>query len=240
MRRKDESLHSADVSSAIASADAAYAGRQNPRSCAEGIACLNRVANSNGLYEVQWRLARLYFVAGESEPALYKLGSICGLRAAKLSPRQVEGHFWAGVDLALAAEWRGGIRGAVMIRKAKRCLMRACSIAEDYHGAGPLRVLARLQHKAPRLLGGDPVESRRRFDRALSIAPNNSVTLVYAAELAIDRGEWDRAVDLLRRVEALSIDPVWQFEIERDKRLARTMLDRLSRLTESEPDLCRQ
>jgi len=78
-------------------------------------------------------------------------------------------------------------------------LKKAMSIDESYHGAGPLRVLARLDHKAPRILGGNRKRSRAFFDRALAIDPLNSVTLTYAAELAMEAGENGRAWDLLRR-----------------------------------------
>ncbi|MEW6212979.1 MAG: TRAP transporter TatT component family protein, partial [Acidobacteriota bacterium] len=98
-------------------------------------------------------------------------------------------------------------------------------IAADYHDAGPLRVLGRLYHKAPPLLGGSRRRSRECFDRALEIAPSNSVTLIYAAEFLIDMKEPSRAAALLEKIIELPVDPAWEFENRRDKARAQTMLE---------------
>ena len=70
---------------------------------------------------------------------------------------------------------------------------------------------------------------RELVDRALAIAPSNSVTLIYAAELALDSGEPDRATTLLRQLLKSSVDADWEFENNRDRELARSMLERIAR-----------
>ncbi|HWP43186.1 MAG TPA: TRAP transporter TatT component family protein, partial [Blastocatellia bacterium] len=150
-----------------------------------------------------------------------------GERARAMSADRVEGHFWLGVNLALFAECSAGMRAARAILGAKESLARAARISIEYHDAGPFRVLGRIRHKAPWFLGGSMKRSRWHYDRALEIAPANSVTLVYAAELALDAGERDRAIGLLERVLASPIDPDWEFENRRDRALAEQMLARL-------------
>jgi tetratricopeptide (TPR) repeat protein len=140
----------------------------------------------------------------------------------------VEGHFWLGVNLALFAGCSGGVRAVGAVIKAKRSLGRAIRISSEYHDAGPLRVLGRLNHKAPWFLGGSLKRGREYLDRAIEIAPANSVTLLYAAELAIDAGERDRAARLLEQLLASAIEPGWEFENRRDRALAKEMLARLS------------
>ena len=81
-----------------------------------------------------------------------------------------------------------------------------------------------MKHKTPWFLGGSLKRSRIYFDRALEIAPANTVTLIYAAELAIDSGDRNRAVELLERVLASPVDPDWEFENLRDRGLALEML----------------
>jgi hypothetical protein len=178
-------------------------------------------------YELEWKISRGLFVNGETRPQSFARGAIYGRRAIKLDSRRVEGYFWAGVNLALHAQARKGLRGVLALLEAKRNLRRACEIAESYHGAGPLRVLGRLEHKSPKLLGGSLERSRLYYDRALAIAPTNSVTLVYAAELEIDRRDSEKAVALLQRILTLPIDPDWEFENIRDKTLATSMLEGL-------------
>jgi len=185
-------------------------------------------------YELQWRLARAFFFLGQegrsrdSSIELYSTGIAAGERAVALNSERVEGHFWVGVNLALFAEIKRGIRGVRALRWARKELTKAVSISESYHDAGPLRVLGRLMHKAPRILGGNMKMSREYFERALVLAPSNTVTLIYAAELAMETGDRDRASALLQRVVDSSIDHAWEFEINRDRATAHSLLDRMS------------
>ena len=116
------------------------------------------------------------------------------------------------------------LRGRNELKEAER-------ICAQYHGAGPLRVLARLYHKSPKLLGGSNRKSLEHYERALSIAPENSVTLLYAAELAIDDRDFNRAVALLTKLISNSNDPDWEFENRRDRAVAQQLLEDLKTRT---------
>jgi TRAP transporter T-component len=196
---------------------------------------LSGARGAAGRYEVQWRLARALFFLGqqagarESSRELHSAGIDAGELAVSLNPERVEGHFWVGVNLSLFAEAAGGIRGARALRWARAELKRAVAISESYHEAGPLRVLGRLEHKAPRILGGNLKRGRNLLDRALAIAPSNTVTIIYAAELAIESGDRDRAFSLLQQAIGSPIDAEWEFENKRDRELARSLLDRLAK-----------
>ena len=188
---------------------------------------LERFLAANDSYELEWRLSRALFLDGEKSPHFYARGALHGRRAVELDARRVEGHFWMGVNLALRAEASKWLRGVFALLESRAALRRACKISEDYHGAGPLRVLGRLEHKSPRILGGSLARSLTLYNRALAIAPANTVTLVYAAQLEIDRHNLERAASLLETVMGLPIDPDWEFENIRDKNLAKSMLSRL-------------
>ena len=90
-------------------------------------------------------------------------------------------------------------------------------------------MLGRLVHKAPRILGGNRKRSRELLDRAISIAPSNSVTLMYAAELAIDDDEPGRAATLLHQLIDSPIEAEWEFENNRDRDLARYLLEQIGK-----------
>jgi tetratricopeptide (TPR) repeat protein len=223
-----------DLLAVVGRADELYQRRSEPGSVRESVMVLSGARGGSDRYEVQWRLARALFFLGQqattrdSTRQLHATGIGAGERAVALNPERVEGHFWVGVNLALFAESGGGLRALRALRWARAELKLAISISEKYHDAGPLRVLGRLEHKSPKLLGGSLKRSREMFDRALAIAPSNSVTLIYAAELAMDAGERARAITLLRLVLEPSIDANWEFENYRDRELARSMLDRLT------------
>ena len=221
-----------DLLAAVSRADELYQQRARPEAVRESVMVLSGARGGSNLYEVQWRLARAMFFLGQQAESpgekrqLHSSAADAGARAVTLNPERVEGHFWAGVNLALYAECARAPRGIRAVLRARSELNRAIDIAEGYHGAGPLRVLARLEHKAPRLLGGDRKQSRAHFDRAIAIA-RNSVTLLYAAELALDEDERERAADLLEEIIASPGEPEWEFETARDRQIARSLLDRI-------------
>src|SRR5215213_9295639 len=136
------------MDTAIAQADELYGRRIEPGAVRESVTLLTESRDNEELYEVQWRLARsLFFLGQEAESSRERLewhraGAGAGGRARQLVASRVEGHFWAGVKAARA------------LLDARRDLMRAIGISESYHGAGPLRVRGRLEHKAPWFLGG--------------------------------------------------------------------------------------
>jgi len=92
-----------------------------------------------------------------------------------------------------------------------------------------LRVLARLQQRLPQLLGGGIARARKNYERAISIAPANTVTRIYFAELLLDQGEIEQAHAELQIVLNAALDPDWSFEINRDRLLAKKLMKNLTR-----------
>jgi tetratricopeptide (TPR) repeat protein len=180
-----------------------------------------------------WRLGRALFFLGQEAPdeksarSNHCQGIIACDQAVATDPERVEGHFWLAVNLALAAQGDGRFRALRNARQAMRELQQAIQIDSSYHDAGPLRVLARLQHKLPRVLGGGPVRARINYEAAINLAPENTVTRIYFAELLLESGEWNLAREQLEFVLSASADPGWVFEIERDRRIAKEMLAKL-------------
>jgi hypothetical protein len=222
-----------DLLAVIGRADELYRKRARPGAVRESVMILSGTHGGNDRYEVQWRLSRALFFLGQeatsraSRSQLHAAGIGAGERAVALNAERVEGHFWVGVNLSLFADSHGGWRGLRALLWAKSELKLAVEINENYHDAGPLRVLGRLAHKAPRWLGGGVRLSEQYYNRALEVAPANSVTLLYAAELAIERNQPSRAISLLGRLDTAPADGDWEFEQRRDRQLARDLRARL-------------
>jgi tetratricopeptide (TPR) repeat protein len=250
-------LPSEGIDAAVSLADELYRRRAEGNVGLRLLATLDSCQGAADSYEIQWRVSRAMFLDGQGvkregakhggvergtvkgdalkrdalkRDALrfHEAGIAHGRKAARLNPYGVEGHFWLGVNIALLGEHANALRAVVAVLQARAELRRAASICPEYHGAGPLRVLGRLEHKAPWFLGGSMKRSRAYYDRALELASGNCVTLMYAAELAIDAGETGRASDMLRRIVELPLDPAWEFEQQRDKSAAMAMLARLT------------
>ncbi|MDQ2856859.1 MAG: TRAP transporter TatT component family protein [Acidobacteriota bacterium] len=212
---------------AIEQADHLYAGRGDLKSVRQSVELLR---SATECFETSWRLGRAFFFLGQEAPAAAEKRTMHaeGIKAAQHAIThqrdRVEGHFWLGVNLALLAQLEPPMKAVSHALQAQRSLQRAIEIDAAYHSAGPLRVLARLQHKLPRLLGGGLARARANFERAISLAPANTVTRIYFAELLLETGEVERAGEELEAVLHMLTDPDWAFEIKRDQRLAEELI----------------
>ena len=213
-------------------ADALYALRGQIENVRASVELLERVAPSDS-FEIAWRLGRALFFLGQEERSaeqarmLHARGVAVCEGAARFSPLRVEGHFWLGVNLALQAQTTRSLKALVLALRAKRSLERAAGINPAYHAAGPLRVLARLKQRLPRLFGGGCVRARADFARAIELAPSNTVTRLYFAEMLIEAGDLPSARSELEALLKAPLDPVWAFETARDRARAREMLQHL-------------
>lgn len=222
-----------NLSEITSRADALYGARAEPANVSECVRLLEQAAAES--FEAMWRLSRaLFFLGQEADDKrearlLHQRGTDYAGASRRIEPARVEGHFWMGVNLALLAQLENPLRALLYALSAKRSLERAIKIDPGFHAAGPLRVLARLQHRMPRLLGGDNALARANFEKAINLAPTNTVTRLYFAELLLDEGESERARLELEMLLVAPTDPAWSFETERDRELAREMIEKLKR-----------
>ena len=212
-------------------ADALYGAREQTENVRASLEILEAAAEDD--FEAGWRMGRALFFLGQEEQRREsarllhaRAVSFC-MSATALQPSRVEGHFWLGVNLALQAQGSSLLKALPLALRARRSLRRAAHINPAYHGAGPLRVLARLEEKLPRWLGGGHVRARASYTQAIAIAPANTVTRLYFAEMLRDAGDESGAQrELLALLEA-PLDAAWAFETMRDRRLAHEMLERM-------------
>lgn len=209
-------------------ADKLYDGREELDSVRRSLGLLERAPDD---YGALWRLSRAHFFLGQearddAQARSHHLAGIdAGRRAVRVSGAGVEGHFWLGVNLALLAQLEKPLSAILAALGARRALRRAVRIDAGYHAAGPLRVLARLESKLPRILGGGRSRARAHFEEAIRLAPSNTVTRIYFAELLLECGQTVRARAELEALPALDFDPAWAFEIKRDRERARAILE---------------
>ena len=221
------------IQETISQADELYSKRERRENVRASVDILRHVIDGTGNYDIDWRLGRAFFFLGQ-EAAGKDLSHSYHLQGIEVSERavgvkraSVEGHFWLGVNLALCARLGNPIAAIRHALRAKRELERAVQIKSSYHAAGPLRALGRMEHKLPRWLGGEKSRARANYERAIAIAPENTVTRVYFAELLLDLGERHQVRSQLNFVLNCPRDPRWEFEIERDRQIAKEMLARL-------------
>jgi tetratricopeptide (TPR) repeat protein len=214
-------------------ADALYNAREETGNVRLSVELLEAELARQFDYEPAWRLGRaLFFLGQETESRAQarafhaRAVKICE-RAARVCPSQVEGHFWLGVNLALLAALEKPLPALRHALRARRALRRAIALDSAYHAAGPLRVLARLEARLPRWLGGGHTRARAYYEQALALAPANTVTLLYYAELLLAAGDSKNARRQLEALLNAPHDPFWAFEISRDRRLAQAILKKV-------------
>jgi tetratricopeptide (TPR) repeat protein len=214
---------------AASRADTLYAGRTTIDNVLESVELL-RGARRADPYEVQWRLSRAYFFLGQEaadgseKAAHHHHGTHAGRLAARVTPDRVEGQFWLGVNLSLQAAIATPWRAAALALHAKRTLARAVKLDPSYHGAGPHRVLARLLHRMPTVLGGGLEPARKNYEVAVRLDPSNTVTRIYFADLLRALGEDELVREQLQAVLDAAPDPAWEYEQQRDREIARAAI----------------
>lgn len=220
------------VYNVIETADLLYRRRGPLEPIQQSVELLNAAIAGEQNYEFFWRLARAHFFLGQ-QANIKGIGERCfqdgikaGDAAVNVKPTSVEGHFWLGVNLALLLSIQRhhtDFRNAIRTRPTLR---RALEIDPAYHDAGALRVLGRLNHKLPFLFGSKK-RARDSYEQALAIAPNNSVTRIYFAELLMDMKDVAAAHEQLVQILDMAMNDEWAFEITRDQAHARTLLSRI-------------
>ena len=212
--------------------DALYAERHLPANLRALEAALAAHLQPDN-YGWNWRAARLdHFRAmqlqtenpGEAR-ALFSHGAGCAQTAQGLEGDRVEAAFWAPTCALEAARLGGKLATAAILGRAQKQLDRAARLDEAYHYAGPLRVLGRVTHLKPLLLGGSLDRALAFYERALQLAPSHSTTLLYYADALLDDNQPAQARRVLNGLVAAEPSPGWVWESERDRALARRWIE---------------
>lgn len=187
------------------------------------------------IYELSWRRARLLHframkAAQENSESLaiqfYAQGAREAQKALDERAYGVEANFWRAVNGLEAGRRNGAMAAVFALSRATKQLERAAHQDETFHFGGPARVLGRVTHLKPMILGGNLDNAISFLRRARQIAPHNSTTLLYLAEaLWADRQPRD-AKDILREIIAAPRDESWVWEQNRDKKAAQQLLEK--------------
>lgn len=196
--------------------------------------CSEALAQTPPDYEWLWRRARLkHFQAMQSAEAgdtksartLYQAASTEAAKATRLDAARVEGPFWNATCELEAARLGGALALMTVLSRAQKELQRAARIDEEFHYAGPLRVLGRVTHLKPLALGGTLDGAIAFYDRALQIAPRNSTNNLYLADALIADRQPKRARQAISAVLENSNSQNWVWETLRDQKTARLWLE---------------
>jgi tetratricopeptide (TPR) repeat protein len=200
-------------------------------------ASLTAALASGREYSHLWRAARLaHFRAlqsedsGQNDAALrfFEIGKNHAHHAVEANHHDVEGQFWLGVCVLEYSRRKSWIAAASALKNAESHIQRAMNQDETYHFAGPLRVMARITHHKPLLLGGSLERALDIYRRALQIFPENSTTLLYYCETLLADQQKNLARETLQKIISAPEDADWVWEQARDRRLAKELLAKMN------------
>lgn len=215
----------------LAEFDALYSSRHESDVLESCIRILEKAPSDESEWE--WRHARLFHFRamqtleqGEEMGArtLFSTGQKHADVAQKIDASRVEGTFWSGTCELEAARLSGKFALLSALVRAQKAVARAARINEEFHFAGPLRVLGRITHQKPLALGGTLDGAIAFYERALQIAPHNSTTGIYFADALLADRQPKRAREALNAVIENSDPYNWAWETARDQKMAREWL----------------
>lgn len=187
--------------------------------------------------EILWAAARTRCEQGDALPdkqakSYYLQAYGKAAEAVAADSTSAGAHFWLGLSSAKLARLAGPFTGLRYVRTTEREMKEVIRLDPTFSDAGAHRVLGRLYHKLPRILGGSQRLSERHLEAAVRIAPRHVLNHLYLAETLEVLGKYgeadqeaQRVLDLPpeRRSSSLDEDPRAEAE-----RLRRSLAPRLA------------
>jgi tetratricopeptide (TPR) repeat protein len=212
------------------SADALYADRENLASARQAAAMLAAdVAADAGAYDPAWKLARICYWLGSHAPvserrAFLDRGVTAAQAAARVSPNQPEGHFWAAANMGALAE-SYGMRVGLQYRKPIRTELEVVLRLDPAFMQGSAdRALGRFYARVPSLLGGSREKAEQHLRASLRYNPDSTISRYFLAEVLIDANRNAEARTELQHVLDAPLSVEWAPEDRDFKRRASTLL----------------
>jgi hypothetical protein len=226
----------ADARQSDGDPDVLYRDREAPASAHAATDIWKRRASETPAdIESGWKLARACYWMGTSGPDAQDTRRRWlqdGIAAARVviaqAPTRPEGHFWLAANMGALAEAHGLREGIRYRRPTREALETVLKLDPGYLDGSADRALGRWFFKVPGLMGGDKVRAEQHLRKALAYKPDSIISLIFLAELLIDRDRRDDARALLEAAVAAPIDPEWAPEDRRFKVQARELLAALA------------
>lgn len=221
----------------VVAADDYYLGRQSPENLTKGLDLLHAETGQDpDSYEAWWRISKFTYyqarhAAGSSRTKLLDEGIDAAKKAVALGPDRAEGHFWLGAHYELASETRGFLRGLLLMDSIRKEMETVNRLDPDYEMGGGLRMLGRLDYRAPFYLGGDKKRSIERLKKCLERYPDDSVAMLYLSDSEIALGHRDEARQELEQILNLCPDPQYGPELAENQDEARARLAKTFHVT---------
>ena len=186
-------------------------------------------------FAAAWKLGRAgYWLGGhlETEPARvagFETGMEGARKAIAVQPARPEGYFWLAANMGGLAELKGLRAGLKYRAQIRQNLEKVLAIDPAFQKGSADRALGRWYYLVPGLFGGSNKKSEEHLRKSLAYDPQSIASRYFLAETYDDMGRKADAIQTLREIDALNIDPEWAPEDAEFKQKARTLLAKLAR-----------
>lgn len=153
-------------------------------------------------------LAGLYLDIGDNlltdkakRIAAYEEGARIARRAIEIREPDADAHFLYAATLGTAAQLKGVMASALIVRDIKAHTARALELRPDHPAA--LHMMGMMLEELPWILGGDAEAGLTHVQRAVAVAPGYAHARLDLAKLYLSRNNVEAAKKELRAVLAL-------------------------------------
>jgi hypothetical protein len=201
-------MANASVDGLLIKGDELYAQREDIEKANKALIIFEKY-NKNYPNEVEglWRLSMGYYYIGHllegkknrfNRKDYFRKGLEAGKKCEMLTPKpKVECYFWQATNLALLEQEKGIFSLAFSLDDIIKLLEKAKDTNATYASAGAYRTLSILYSKAPRFLGGDNSKARDYIKKAISLAQNEPLNIVFYAKFLINEDNKPKAIQVV-------------------------------------------
>lgn len=166
---------------------------------------------------------------GADKLAFFEEGVECGKTGTEIDADSVEANFWLAVNYGAFGQEKGIMQSLALINPIKELAEKTIELDETYFYGGAWRVLGRLYHKAPGFPFsiGSTKKAIECLEKAVAIGPKFYLNRLFLAEAYISNRDKSKAREHLEWICNAPLNKNHEFEDERDKREAETLLKNL-------------
>jgi tetratricopeptide (TPR) repeat protein len=199
--------------------------------CVKAVECYEKaLALDTKSVAASWKLARACYWLGvhtdgdDPKLVIYKKGIEVAKRAISLDAKSIESHFWLGVSYGKYGEVKGVTNSVALIDPIKKEMQIVIGLDEKFEGGGPHRVLGRLYHKVPGLLGGSTEKAFTHLKKAVEIDKTRLLNHLFLAEVYIAEKDKANAKKHLQFIIDAPVEPDRKPENAEEKAQAKELL----------------
>ena len=230
-------VHAQEITVLMNKGDTLWLVGTDPDRASKAIASYEKVLELDpDNYEALWKIARSYFVMGDSLPETKEFkgrhkecgekGMSYAGRALEVNPLGLEGHYYYGLSIAQYSIGISIIKALVkgLGPEYEKHIGKALEINKLYDTAGPLRAMGRYWYMLP-WPKRDIAKSITYLKEAEAAAPLSIRGHVYLAESYLKGGKKDLAREQLKKAVETKEDMKREYDGRRWKERAQELLE---------------